>query len=254
MNLPLINMKTSLLCSIIFWAALPLPAVAEGGVPDYGNYATLLERYVTPDGVRYEQWHSTEEDSRLLDEVLVDFSRVDYQSLPPDEATAFLTNLYNAAMIRAVLDHYPLDSVRSIGILPFSIFRRNWIALNGDKVSLDTIEKEILLKEFGDPRIHFAVNCASESCPPLRAEPFTGARLEDQFQEQTLLFANSSRAARVSANGDSTAYSELFQWYADDFPGDDPALYLNRYRSDPLPIGNQVKWIDYDWSLNEAGE
>jgi len=220
--------------------------------PAYDAYSTLLERYVTAEGVQYKAWHASAEDTELLDKILEDFSTIDYRAMKSQEATAFLVNLYNAAMIQAVLDYYPLQSVRSIGFLPFTIFRRDYIALNGEEVSLDTIEKELLLAEFGDPRIHFAVNCASVSCPPLRSSPFLGKVLDSQFDEQATLFANSKHAARVIRGENTTTYSELFKWYDADFPGDDPATYLNQFRKDPLPVGNEVQWIDYDWSLNEA--
>jgi len=222
--------------------------------PAYDEYGRLLDQYVTPEGVDYRGWHASEADSAALDNILDQWSSVDHQSLDREEASAFLINLYNAAMIREVLENYPLDSVREIGFLPFAVFRRDVIDLNGDDVSLDHIEKEVLLKDYFDPRIHFAVNCASVSCPPLRGDPFTGGDLSAQLDEQTRLFASSSHAAQVSSDNESTSYSELFKWYADDFPGDDPAVYLNRFRNDPLPEGNEVKWIEYDWGLNRSSD
>ena len=227
------------------------PGTGTAAEPDYSEYARLLDRYVEPIGVRYEQWHRNETDRAALRTVLDGFADVDPATLSKEEATAFYVNLYNAAMIEAVLREYPIDSVREIGFLPFAVFRREFIRLGDAKLSLDEIEKEILLEKYFDPRIHFAVNCASESCPALRGEPFRGAELDRQFEEQTVLFANSAKAARVREGEGATAYSELFQWYADDFPGDDPAVYLNRYRDDPLPTGNEIRWIDYDWSLNQ---
>ena len=156
------------------------------------------------------------------------------------------------AMLQAVLDHYPIKSVKSIGLLPFSIFKKDFIQLGEERVSLDDVEKGILLKEYFDPRIHFAVNCASESCPPLRAEPFNEEHLNEQLDEQTRLFAASDRAARVDAKTGAIVYSELFKWYADDFDVKSPAEFLNRYRESKLPESVYVIWIDYDWSLNAA--
>jgi len=229
-------------------AAAPLRA----DPPGYGPWAELLGRYVTPDGVRYEAWHADAEDRAKLDGVLDSFASVGRSALDDDTAAAFLINVYNAAMIQAVLREYPLSSVREIGSSPFAVFKKEFIGLDGETVSLDEVEKGILLEEYSDPRLHFAVNCASVSCPPLRAEPFRGADLDRQLGQQARLFANGPHAARVSADGDTTAYSKLFEWYADDFPGDDPAVYLNRFRDEPLPVGNGIEWIDYDWSLNEA--
>jgi hypothetical protein len=131
-------------------------------------------------------------------------------------------------------------------------FKEEFIQLGDDELSLNTIEKEILLKEFSDPRIHFAVNCASVSCPPLRAEPYRGEALEAQLDEQVYLFAGGDQAARVDVAQQRVAYSELFKWYAGDFSVENPALFLNRYRLKPIPVSYAVDWIDYNWSLNEA--
>jgi len=222
--------------------------------PDYEQYGNLLEKYVTPAGVLYAEWYESPEDRTALKLIVGEWSMIDPAVLSRPQATAFLINLYNAAMIDMVLDEYPLDSVRDIGFSPFGVFRRDLISLNGEKVSLDEIEKEMLLKDYFDPRIHFAVNCASVSCPALRPEPYRGGELDRQLEEQTRAFAGSPHAARVGPDGGTTFYSELFKWYADDFPGNDPAEYLNRYREETLPVGNEIDWIDYDWSLNEAGE
>ena len=157
-------------------------------------------------------------------------------------------------MLQIVLKNYPLRSVKTIGVLPFSVFKKDQITLGDSKVSLDDIEKGILLNRYFDPRIHFAVNCASESCAPLRIEPFTGHLLDEQLKEQTELFAESERAAQVDEENRSIAYSELFKWYADDFVGENPAEYLNQYRSEALPMNYSVEWITYDWSLNEIEE
>jgi hypothetical protein len=220
--------------------------------PDYSEYARLLETYVEEDGVRYAQWVRNEADVIALNTVLKQMGQTGLDGLSKDEQKAFYINLYNAAMVQAVLDHYPIKSVKQIGLLPFSIFKKNFIPLGDDAVSLDHVEKGILLKQYFDPRIHFAVNCASESCPSLRAEPFIGARLDAQLDEQTRLFAMSARAARVDEVKRSVAYSELFKWYADDFGVNNPAEFLNRYRESKLPRTASIAWIDYDWSLNAA--
>jgi len=222
------------------------------GAVDYSNYARLLERYVAEDGVRYAAWAERPADLAALEDFLARAALVDVDALSRKEQTAFYINLYNAAMLQAVFAHWPVDSVKSIGAEPFSIFKKPFIRQGDRRLSLDDVEKGILLKDYFDPRIHFAVNCASESCPPLRAEPFVGDRLEAQLEEQTRLFAASERAARVDPSKKSVAYSALFNWYADDFPGASPADYLNRYRKDPLPTDYEIAWIPYDWSLNAA--
>lgn len=219
---------------------------------DYSDYARLLENYVTKTGVRYEAWFNNKNDINALDDFLSELAAVDLSRYTDAEQKAFYINLYNAAMLQAVFKAYPKKSVKSIGLIPFSIFKKDFIEQNGRKLSLDDVEKGILLKEFFDPRIHFAVNCASESCPPLLNEPFSAEGLEDQLKEQTLAFAKSARAARVVLGKGRVDYSELFKWYKDDFEGENPAEYINRYRDRPLPLDLKVDWIPYDWSLNAA--
>ena len=231
-----------------------------GGTPsssqvlDYSDYERLLVTYTEETGVRYAAWAENEGDFLALQKFIEQLGQKDIDAFSKAEKTAFYINLYNAAMLQIVLENYPLESVKTIGILPFSVFKKDWIALGDTKVSLDEIEKGILLKQYFDPRIHFAVNCASESCPPLRSEPFTGDRLEAQLQKQTELFAQSKRAARVDEEAESIAYSTLFKWYTDDFGDTSPGEYLNQYRSESLPTNYDAEWIPYDWSLNEIKE
>jgi hypothetical protein len=220
--------------------------------PDYSQYTRLLNTYVSTDGVRYAAWIQHAEDVARLQDFVVNLGQTDMDTLSMDARKALYINLYNAAMLQAVLDHYPIKSVKAIGLLPFAIFKRNFIPLGHDMVSLDDVEKGILLKRYSDPRIHFAVNCASQSCPPLRAEPFIASRLKAQLDEQTALFARSDRAARIYPGQRSIAYSELFNWYTDDFAGSHPAEFLNRYRKKKLPVDDSITWIHYDWSLNIA--
>lgn len=225
------------------------PVAAEVNYTEYGR---LLECYVEAEGVRYQAWADHAEDRLALKEFLREASEIDVPALSVGAQKAFYINLYNAAMLEAVFEHWPIDSVKKIGLLPFSIFKKDFIQQGGRRLSLDEVEKGILLKQYFDPRIHFAVNCASESCPPLRAEPFVAARLDAQLDEQTRHFARSQRAARINLKKKSVAYSELFKWYKDDFADANPGQYLNRYRDQALPLDFAVEWIEYDWSLNSV--
>ena len=223
---------------------------AEGQL-DYSDYERLLKTYVADDGVCYMAWAENDEDVAALQEFVTQLGQTDIGLLSEADQAAMYINLYNAAMLQVALENYPIKSVKTIGILPFSVFKKDFVELADRKVSLDDIEKGILLKQYFDPRIHFAVNCASESCPPLRAEPFVGDRLDEQLEAQTRLFAESGRAARVDEDTKRIAYSELFKWYAGDFAVKNPADYLNRYREAALPTNYSVDWIPYDWALNE---
>lgn len=215
----------------------------------YKEYQRLLQAYVKPSGVDYAAWHANSSDVLALDEVLEEFSEVDLAELSTDAQKAFYINLYNAGMLQAVFENYPLKTVTTI--LPeFGIFKKKYIVLNGRKLSLDDIEKGILLKQYPDPRIHFAVNCASRSCPPLADTPYTSEKLEAQLDKQTRLFAETEHAVTIDKENKTLRFSQLLQWYASDFAPHSPAEYLNQYRKTPLPKGYKTDWITYDWSLN----
>jgi hypothetical protein len=239
--------------SIKIWGLAALLLALNSAHASIELYARLLKIYVHSDGVDYAGWQANAADREKLDQVVRWLGELPADASPAQQK-AHLINLYNAAMLQAVLDHYPIDSVRSIGLLPFSIFKRTFIRWQGASLSLDQIEKERLLKSFPDPRIHFAINCASRSCPPLRNTPFDAAQLEQQLDAQTRLFADSQDAVKLDPANNSSAFSKLFKWYAADFVPDHPADYLNRYRTDLLPVHPDYDWIAYDWSLNVSSQ
>lgn len=214
------------------------------------DYATLLKKYTAKDGVRYEKWAASKEDKQALNNILKKWSKVDASKLQKKERAAFRINLYNAAMIDVVLDNYPLKSVTKLGNKDFAIFDDKIIATPHGKISLNTLEKKQLIKDFPDARIHFAVNCASVSCPPLRNEPFDAKKLERQLNEQAKQFADSKRAVRLK--GSTAKYSELFNWYSKDFGSTNPAVYINKFRTKKISTKSKIGWIKYNWNLNEA--
>lgn len=242
------NFPMRLFISVLFC----LLAVTSLRAVDYSEYARLLDLYAEPTGVRYSEWAGNKADVSALNDFIDRLAIVDVKSLSKDEQKAFYINLYNAAMLQAVFKEYPIRSVTKIGLIPFSIFKKDLIAQGNRKLSLDDVEKGILLKNYFDARIHFAVNCASVSCPPLRAEPFVAEKLDSQLDEQTRLFANTEHAARVDREKQRIAYSSLFKWYKDDFAVENPAAYLNDFREEQLPLDYKTDWIDYDWGLNAA--
>jgi hypothetical protein len=184
---------------------------------------------------------------------------------PAADRQAFLINAYNAATIDLVLGHYPnLGSIKEIGGLFSSPWSQPFVLLFGKLRSLDSIEHSMLrgAKEYRDPRIHFAVNCASIGCPALRPEAYVGNRLTAQLDDQTRRFLRDASRNRFDARSGVMRVSRIFDWYGEDFTklvgGVRPFLArypaelgLNAVTARKLLSGQvALTYGDYDWTLN----
>jgi len=227
---------------------LPLTAPAA----DYKQaYASLLSKYVEPEGVRYNAWHAREQDVELIKEIT---EAIGAAPLPRDKAErqAFLINAYNAWMLRTILENYPIDSVTDID--GFNIFKKKFLKVGGKTMSFDELEKGTIIPQFKDPRAHFAINCAAVSCPPLYEEPYTGSKLDSQLNLVTARFLNENPAGvRFSKSGNEVKVSKLFDWYRKDFkPADGVIPFINEFRELKIPKDTRIEYLEYDWDLNSA--
>jgi len=189
---------------------------------------------------------------------------------PRAERQAFLINAYNAFTVELILTKYPdLKSIKDLGSVFSSPWKPKWVPLLGGKVSLDDIEHAMLRKrgDYDDPRVHFAVNCASIGCPALREEAFVAARLDAQMDEQTLRFMSDRTRNRFNPQRGRLELSKIFDWYGEDFRLGHRgiaslAAFAGRY-ADPLADapadreriragGADIAFTDYDWALNDA--
>ena len=235
---------------------------------DYAAYARVLETYVTPEGrVRYAALKQNPGDLNAFIQQLAAVSPENRPELFPTPAAqmAYWINAYNAFVLHTVVEAYPVESVRDLkfgfGLL---FFKRDRLVAGGRRVSLDDIEHGILRRQFADPRIHFAINCASASCPPLARQPYRAETLEAQLDQAARAFIG--REENVWMRGDVLFLSKIFEWYEEDFTrragaadGSATAVdYLLRY----LPAETaarirqekpRVEYYNYDWSLNDAG-
>ncbi len=183
---------------------------------------------------------------------------------PAGEAAqmAFWINAYNAVVAHFVLERYPgIRSVREVD----GFFDRLRFPVGGEELTLDEVEGRA--RDLGDPRVHFAVVCASTSCPDLRGEPYVAARVAEQLEEDTRRFlADESKGLRLDREADALWLSSIFKWYAGDFTGGSTAVafilrgrvveWLLPHLPAPLAaeIGERkpaVRYLDYDWSLND---
>jgi len=182
----------------------------------HSDYDGLLKKYVKSDGVKYKALKSNAEDVAKLHSVT---TAIATNKPVGDRATkmSFHLNAYNAWILRAVIDNYPMKSILDV---KKDFFKTYPIKVSGRDMSLDYLENEIIRKTYKDARIHFAVNCASASCPPLHNE----------------------------ISGGQPHISRLFKWFKEDFG--DATTFINKYRR--KKISGNVVFQDYGWTLNEA--
>ena len=172
-----------------------------------------------------------------------------------EEQLAYWINAYNAFTIELVLKHYPVESIKDIkwGV-PFinSVFDITFISIEGHTYDLNNIEQGIIRPYYKEPRIHFALNCASFSCPKLRNEAFTAERLEEQLDDQARAFINNPDK-NTFHNQDHAEVSKILSWYSQDFDAYPSIIdFINIYAEKPLNPDASIDYRDYDWSLNEA--
>jgi hypothetical protein len=243
-------MKSILISIVVAVAGLSIGEAAAG--VDNTAYDTLLKRHVRDGVVDYRGF---QDDEALLDGYLDSLARVDPRALSDDERFAFYVNAYNAWTIKLILSRYPdIRSIKDLGGLFTSPWKKKIARIDGRLLTLDQIEHDILRSEFRDPRVHFAVNCASKGCPPLQSEPFSGRHLDEQLDRAARGFINDSRFNYLS--GETLWVSKIFDWFNEDF-GDDIIGFVMRYADPPLSDTLKrsrdrvrVKYLDYDWSLN----
>ncbi|MEX1056389.1 MAG: DUF547 domain-containing protein [Natronospirillum sp.] len=240
---------------------------------DHDRFDRLLSEHV----VSIDQGVATEVDYAALLEVrselrgylddLAGVSREAFDQWPASEQLAFLINAYNAATLDLIFTEYPgLESIRDIGWLFQSPWKRDFVQLLGDERSLDNIEHDLIRGSgrYNEPRIHFAVNCASIGCPALRTEAYTADKLDTQLEEQTrLLLADRSRNRLDESK---LEVSSIFDWYREDFEagwrGQDSlagflALYADSLELNPADVSRlingeiDIDFLDYDWTLSD---
>jgi hypothetical protein len=185
-------------------------------------------------------------------------NRVDLFPTHPDEL-AYWINAYNAFVTRGVVDRYPTRSVRDLGLL-YSFFLRKDYTAGGAKMSLRSLENDIIRKRYGEPRIHFAIVCASLSCPMLSRDAFAAGNLEELLTRQARRFINQRRNVNVNAPANQVTLSSIFKWYRADFEGKQSLLeFVRRYADVSLRSAldrlkqPKISYYDYDWSINDPG-
>jgi len=230
---------------------------------DHAVWDAFLSAYVKADGknglntVAYGK--VTAQDRSKLDLYIKTLERVQVASLDRKEQMAFWINLYNAGTVRLILERYPVASIRDIklgGVLSSGPWDEKLFSIAGEKLSLNDVEHRILRPIWKDNRIHYAVNCASVSCPNLQPTAFTAENTERLLDEAARAYVNSPRGADFS--GGKLVLSSIYSWYAEDFGRGQAELirHLQRYAESGLSakLGAYTGKIGYayDWNLNEG--
>lgn len=226
----------------------------EGGETDHGTWTDLLQKHVDSKGdVDYKGFI---EDSARLNDYLERLS-----ANPPGEGAtddyglAYWINAYNAYTVKLIIDNYPLESIQDLhptlkipGVN--TVWHRKFFKIGGQEMSLDHIEHEILRKQYEEPRIHFAINCASVSCPPLLNEAYVPERIGEQLEQQARNFINNEAYNKITA--DRAEVSQIFNWFKKDFTENGSLIgYLNQYSDTKIKANATVENMNYDWGLNE---
>ncbi len=229
---------------------------------DHSLWDRLLYRYVDDrGGVNYRAWKASREDWQLLRQYLDTLSTASIAKQASKEAKlAFWINAYNAVTVRGILREYPTSSIRNhtAAIAGYNVWKDLLLRVGGQAVSLEQMEHQILRK-MGEPRIHFAIVCASHSCPRLLNRAYKAERLDEQLTANTKHFFAEGENFRYDAQSQRFYLSSILKWFGEDF-GSSQAARLNAispylptkaaYQAAQNNIVN-VSYLDYDWSLNE---
>lgn len=220
---------------------LKLSPNSSGIKIDHSEWSTLLHNYVEDNGlVDYKGFFK--EKGKLENYLNALSNQVPTDKWPVQEQLAYYINLYNAHTVHLILENYPVKSIKDIN----GAWTKDFVQIGEKELSLGALEHSILRK-MNEPRIHFAINCASGSCPKLLNEAFIGDKLDDQLNTVTRAFINSENN---SISNDNLELSKIFKWYKGDFMDGDLITYINQYADVKIAPKAQIHYKEYDWSLN----
>lgn len=263
-------------------AVLPFTTAAQSFDHDHKPWSALLKKHVVLiDGgkasqVRYAGFAQDRRELKAYLDTLSGVGQAEFSAWDKARQMAFLINAYNAYTVEKILTRYPnIRSIWDFGKVFGNPFKDKFFILLGREFSLDMIEHDTLRKPgaYDEPRVHFAVNCASVGCPMLREEAYVAARLDAQLEEQTRRFLSDRSRNRHNAQDNTLEVSEIFKWFSIDwnsgyrgFDGKTPAItsreqWFGRYANLLADTAEQqnilragkaaLRHLDYDWTLND---
>lgn len=213
---------------------------------NHANWNTLLSKYVNSEGkVNYKALKNEE---AKLNAYILELQKEKLSSLKTiSQKKAYWINAYNAFTVQLILKNYPVNSINDIQLGDKKVFDFPWIELHGEKLSLNDIENKKIRAEFSDPRIHFALNCASISCPVLWNKAFTAENVEAALTQLTKQFLADQSRNKIQAQ--SLQLSAIFDWYASDFGK--VREFIQKYSKVKIKQNAKITYLPYNWKLNE---
>ena len=209
---------------------------------DYKNYSQFLKKYVSESGnVSYDKIKKSELED-ITDQFL---SNPPAKSWSREDKLAYYINVYNAFTIKSVVDNYPVKSIKDIA----GVWDKAYIKINKIVYSLGDIENKVLRK-MDEPRIHFAINCASFSCPKMSNNFYNPDKIEAQLEAAATAFINDKNKNIISVS--EAKVSMIFNWFEGDFKKNGSIIgFLNKFSNAKIDKKTKIKFLDYNWSLNK---
>lgn len=217
---------------------------ADPGDEATAYWAKVLQAHVSDEGM--VDYAAIQKDPNFQRAIDLYADQKPTSSWSSDDAMAFWINVYNAFTVKLIVDNYPLNSITDLK----DPWDQKFIVLKGEKFSLNQIEHEILRPVYKDPRVHFAVNCASFSCPKLLNEPIYAEKLNSQLNQLSKGFLADSKRNKISTN--KAELSKIFEWFSEDFGGATGVVdFINVHSNFKVSSPSQLTYLEYDWSLNK---
>ncbi len=222
-----------------------VPAQDQGLSAWFTESDRFLKKYVDDGLIRYRA--ISENPSELM-QLTHAIENIDLSKHDNATRKAFWINAYNITVIDAVMSEYPISSPLDVD----GFFDKETHKIAGEWVTLDQIEKEKLIGQFGEERAHFVLVCAAKGCPPIMKGAYQPESIDNQLEKQTRKALNDEDFIRVKSDQNQVAISKIFQWYKNDFTEEANSLlaYINEYREEAIPSSYRVTYYEYDWSLN----
>lgn len=233
----------------------PLAALAQE--PSYLQWNRILATYYNPaHGMDYAGLKA--HDAKALQTLRQQLGTVNVAALNPKQQLAYWINVYNVNVVATVVEKYPVDSIRDIStdpIVRLNVFKKERVPFGHELLSLDDVEHKKIREAFKDARIHFAINCAAKSCPPIRTEAYTGLKVDSQLDEQAKKFLAGPYGARFTRDGEklTMTVTKIMDWFGEDFEkwSGGKVAFVRKYVTVPPSKEVSIEYDDYDWALND---